>query len=40
MAYNYGLRSMNYGALWGIMACNFGLLGFPGTGQLLVGARA
>ena len=30
MAYNYGLRSINYGLLWGIVASDFGLLGVPG----------
>ena len=29
-AYNYGLLSVNSGLLWGIVACYFGLLGFPG----------
>ena len=31
MACNYGLLSMNYGLLWGIVAYYFGLLGFPGS---------
>ena len=30
MAYNYGLLSVNYGLLWGLVACDFGLLGVPG----------
>ena len=30
VAYNDGLLSMNYGLFWGIVACYFGLLGFPG----------
>ena len=30
MAYNYGLLSVNYGLLWSIVACYFGLLGVPG----------
>ena len=31
MANNYGLLSVNYGLLWGIVAYYFGLLGVPGT---------
>ena len=31
VAYNYGLFSVNYGLLWGIVAYYFGLLGVPGT---------
>ena len=31
MDYNDRLRSVNYGLLWGMVAYNFGLLGFPGT---------
>ena len=30
VAHNYKLRSMDYGLLWGIVAHDFGLLGFPG----------
>ena len=30
MADNYGLLSVNYGLLWSIVACYFGLLGVPG----------
>ena len=33
MAYNYGLLSMNYGVLWGIVAYYIGLLGFSGIGR-------
>ena len=29
MAYNYGLLCLNYGQLYGIVACYVGLLGFP-----------
>ena len=31
VAYNNGLFSMHCGLLWGIVACYFGLLGFPGS---------
>ena len=31
VAYNNGLLSINYGLLWGIVACNFRLLGVPCT---------
>ena len=31
MAYNYGLLSVNYGLLYGIVAWFFGLLGVPGS---------
>ena len=31
MAYNYGLLSVYYGLLWGIVAHYFGLLGAPGS---------
>ena len=31
VAYKYELRSGNYGLLWSIVACYFGLLGVPGT---------
>ena len=30
VAYNYGLLSINYGLLYGIVACYFKLLGVPG----------
>ena len=30
MAHNYGLLKTNSGQLWGIVACNFQLLGCPG----------
>ena len=30
MAYNYGLLPVNYGLLWGIVACCFRRLGVPG----------
>ena len=30
MAHNYGLLETNNGLLWGIVACNFWLLGVPG----------
>ena len=30
VANNNGLLSINYGLLWGMVACYFGLLGFPG----------
>ena len=30
VACSYGLLSVNYGLLWGIVACCFGLLGCPG----------
>ena len=30
VAYNWGLLCQIYGLLWGIVACYFGLLGFPG----------
>ena len=33
VAYNYGLLSINYGLLWGIVASFFGLLGVPGKGK-------
>ena len=31
VAYNNELLSVNYGLLYGIVACFFGLLGVPGT---------
>ena len=31
VAYNYGLLSVDYGLLWGIVAYHFELLSFPGT---------
>ena len=31
MAQNYGLPSLGCGLLWGVVACYFGLLGFPGN---------
>ena len=31
VAHNYGLRWLIHGPLWGIVACSFRLLGFPGT---------
>ena len=30
VACNFGLLWLIYGLLWGIVACCFGLLGFPG----------
>ena len=36
MAYTYGLLSINYGLLWGIVAYSVRLLGFPGTSFLLL----
>ena len=34
MACKYGLFSMNYGLLWGIVVYCFGLLGVPGSYNL------
>ena len=31
VAHSYGLLSVNYGLLYGIVACYFGLLGVPGS---------
>ena len=36
VAYHNGLLSINYGLVWGIVACCFGLLGVPGTHLLLM----
>ena len=39
MASNDGLLSINYGLLWGIVACYFGLLGVPGGGFSTAGLQ-
>ena len=37
---NYGLLSINSGLLWSIVACCFGLLGFPGGTCVILGTFA